>query len=142
MVRHNFPKNYERDPSRAYPPPHFEFDENGAYYESEPMQDHSETYANYAGSSYIGKGPKGYKRSDDRLREEVCETLAQHPEIDASEVEVSVEESTVLLTGSVPERRMKYLDEAAIEKVWGIEDIVNQIKVSRSPAPPVSSGAI
>jgi len=142
MVRHILPKNYERDPSRAYPPSRFDFEEDNYYYEGEPMLDHSETYANYAGISYVGKGPKGYRRSDERLREEVCETLAQHPEVDAREIEVSIEEGSVILNGSVPERHMKYLAEAAIETIWGVEDIINQLKVIRPPAHSVHSGAI
>lgn len=131
MVRHTFPKNYERDPSHPYRP-----------FEHEPMQDHSETYANYASATHVGKGPKNYRRSDDRIREEVCENLAQHPEIDATEIEVSVEDGTVILDGSVPDRRMKYFAEASIETIWGVDDIVNQIRVVRSPSPPLHSGAI
>jgi osmotically-inducible protein OsmY len=48
-----------------------------------------------------GKGPKGYKRSDDRIREEVCECISQQGHVDASEVEVRVQGGEVTLTGTV-----------------------------------------
>src|SRR6185436_14031856 len=32
---------------------------------------------------HAGKGPKGYKRSDERIHDEVCERLTHHPLIDA-----------------------------------------------------------
>lgn len=30
---------------------------------------------------FAGRGPKGYQRSDDRIREDVCERLAEDPVI-------------------------------------------------------------
>ncbi len=36
---------------------------------------------------HFGKGPKGYQRADERIKEDVCEALLIHTEIDATEVE-------------------------------------------------------
>jgi hypothetical protein len=38
-----------------------------------------------AGGQFAGRGPKGYRRSDDRIQEDVCEALSQHSGLDASE---------------------------------------------------------
>lgn len=79
---------------------------------------------------YSGRGPKGYQRSDDRIHEEVCETLTMHPGIDACEVEVRVQGGEVTLSGSVNEREQKRLAEDAIEGVSGVKDVNNQLRVS------------
>ncbi|HEX6314867.1 MAG TPA: BON domain-containing protein [Gemmatimonadaceae bacterium] len=80
--------------------------------------------------SHIGKGPKGWQRSDERLREEVSEALARHPDIDASEIEVRVQNGEVTLTGSVQERKAKRMAEDVAEDVFGVKDVQNQIKVT------------
>ena len=53
---------------------------------------------------YAGRGPKGYQRSDERLKEEVCEQLTADPDVDASDVEVSVQNGEVTLEGTVHTR--------------------------------------
>lgn len=82
--------------------------------------------------SYTGRGPKGYKRSDERIREEICDTLERHPRIDASEIEVEVKDGEVTLKGSVNQREMKHLAERAVEHMAGVKDVTNQIKTQRT----------
>jgi osmotically-inducible protein OsmY len=85
-------------------------------------------------SVFRGKGPKGYKRSDERIREDVLDRLnhlSVHAEVDASEVEAAVEDGEVTLTGFVRERRWKHMMEDAAEGVMGVKDIHNQIRVRR-----------
>ena len=79
--------------------------------------------------SHDGKGPKGWQRSDERVREEVNEALARHPEIDATEIEVRVEKGEVTLTGTVDDRRTKRLAEDIVERVFGVKDVENKVKV-------------
>ena len=81
---------------------------------------------------FFGKGPKGYKRSDERIREEVSEELSRHPEIDASEIEVQVNNGEVTLTGTVNERHMKRMAEDVVEECFGVTDVHNNLKVSRA----------
>ncbi len=78
---------------------------------------------------YSGRGPKDYQRSDDRIREDVCERLTEHPDVDASEVSVQVSSGEVTLQGSVSERRMKRLAEDCAESVSGVHEVHNQIRV-------------
>lgn len=80
---------------------------------------------------FTGKGPKGYTRSDERIKEEVCEALSRHGEIDASDIEVEVQDGEVLLKGTVQERRIKRLVEDCVEDLSGVKEVHNQIRVSR-----------
>jgi hypothetical protein len=76
-------------------------------------------------------GPKGYRRTDERIREDLCERLAHSGRLDVSDVEVAVEGGVVTLTGSVPERQQKYLLEDIAEEVFGVEDVRNEVRVQR-----------
>ncbi len=78
-----------------------------------------------------GKGPKGYRRSDERIREDVCECIAETGWVDASDVEVRVQDGEVTLSGTVDERRDKRLLEDLAEDVPGVRDVHNQIRVRR-----------
>jgi hypothetical protein len=81
--------------------------------------------------NFFGIGPKGYKRSDERIREDVCEALAHHPEIDASDIEVDVTGGYVTLKGHVENRQIKRLAERSIEQISGIEDVHNLLRIYR-----------
>jgi osmotically-inducible protein OsmY len=80
-------------------------------------------------TSFRGRGPKGYSRSDDRLKEMICERLTDDPDIDASDVVIEVVAQVVTLTGTVDERQTKYDIEETIESVGGVKDINNQLRV-------------
>lgn len=93
--------------------------------------------------SHRGKGPKGYTRSDERLREVICEKLTDDPTIDASEINVEVTAQIVKLTGTVDDRSVKYEVEELIERCGGVKDIDNQLRVrsgAGSGAQPGSQG--
>jgi hypothetical protein len=79
----------------------------------------------------LGKGPKGYTRSDDRIREDVCDRLYDHQWVDASDVEVKVEGGEVTLTGTVADRRHKRAIEDIAEDVRGVKEVHNQIRMAR-----------
>jgi osmotically-inducible protein OsmY len=78
---------------------------------------------------FAGRGPKGYQRSDDRIREDVSDQLTEHAHIDASEIEVDVSGGVVTLTGSVDDRWAKRLAEDIAEGVPGVRDVMNQLRV-------------
>jgi len=80
---------------------------------------------------FIGKGPKGYMRSDERIREEVCELLSQGY-LDASDIEVEVKDGEVTLTGSVYDRRTKRLAEEIAESASGVKDVDVKLKIKRA----------
>jgi hypothetical protein len=76
-------------------------------------------------------GPKGYQRSDERLREDISERLMEARYIDSSEVTVEVSGAKVVLEGTVPERRMKHAIEDLVDACPGVQDIDNRIRVKR-----------
>ncbi|QJP71249.1 BON domain-containing protein [Burkholderia glumae] len=78
------------------------------------------------------RGPKGYTRSDERIREDVCERLAYAIDIDVSEVSVTVKDACVQLEGTVPERWMKHeIEDLADSCVW-VRDVDNRVRVARA----------
>ena len=81
--------------------------------------------------SFAGRGPKGYQRSDARISEDVCDRLAESPDVDASEIEVKVENGEVTLTGSVAERGEKRRAEDLIENISGVREVHNHLRVNR-----------
>ncbi|MFX7506872.1 SWFGD domain-containing protein, partial [Acinetobacter baumannii] len=58
-------------------------------------------------SQQRGRGPRGYSRSDERVREDVSDRLTDDAYIDASDIEVTVSGGEVTLTGMVPDRHTK-----------------------------------
>ena len=82
--------------------------------------------------SYRGRGPKGYQRSDDRIREDVCERLERDHDVDASDIEVAVSEGRVTLSGNVDDRWSKRRAEDIVDSVGGVKDIENRLRVGRN----------
>ena len=80
---------------------------------------------------YWGKGPKGYTRSDERTREDVCDAIAYQGRIDATEVEVKVERGTVTLSGTVALREHKRALERLVEQCRGVHDVRNELRLAR-----------
>jgi hypothetical protein len=78
---------------------------------------------------YFGRGPKGYRRSSERIREEISDRLMTHPDIDASDIEIRVGDGIVTLTGTVEDRHEKRLAEYIAEDAIGVDDVDNQLKV-------------
>lgn len=81
--------------------------------------------------SFRGRGPKNYTRSDDRIREDVCERLTMDHDVDASDIEVQVSGGTVTLSGTVEDRHAKRRAEDIAESVHGVTDVQNQIRINR-----------
>lgn len=77
-----------------------------------------------------GKGPKGYQRSDDRIRESVCEALEHDAHVDATHIEVVVKNGEVILTGTVDDRRMKRDAEDCVHHLPGVKDVQNSLRVA------------
>jgi hypothetical protein len=76
-----------------------------------------------------GKGPKGYTRSDERIREQVCDCLTDDPHIDASAIEVQVKGGEVTMSGTVDNRKAKRHAEDLIERLGGVKHVQNNLRV-------------
>jgi BON domain len=79
------------------------------------------------------RGPKGYRRSDERVHEDICERIVGSRGVDASDVTVVVRDGNVELTGSVPTRPMKHAIEDLVDACPGVQEIDNRIRVRRWP---------
>jgi len=77
-----------------------------------------------------GVGPKGYVRSDERIKEDVSERLMDDGHLDASDVEVSVQDAEVTLTGTVADRFAKRHAEDLAERASGVKHVQNNLRVA------------
>jgi hypothetical protein len=80
---------------------------------------------------YAGVGPRGYRRSDERIMDEVCERLTRHGEIDARGIELDVKDGEVILKGRVKDRRTKRMAEDVALSVSGVDDVRNELRLMR-----------
>ena len=78
---------------------------------------------------YHGHGPKGYTRSDDRVREDVSDRLSDDSWLDASSIEVNVSGCDVTLSGTVRSRSDKRRAEDLAESVSGVKNVQNSLRV-------------
>ena len=76
-----------------------------------------------------GLGPKGYKRSDDRISDEVHQRLTDDPWLDASEIDATVANGEVTLSGNVESREAKHRAEHLIEDLSGVTHVQNNLRV-------------
>jgi osmotically-inducible protein OsmY len=79
--------------------------------------------------SYAGRGPKNYQRSDERIREDVISRLTDDHRVDASDVDVRVQNGEVTLGGQVQDRRMRRAAEECVEDLPGVRDVHNELRV-------------
>jgi hypothetical protein len=84
---------------------------------------------------YSGRGPKGYTRSDEQILEEACRRLEQDGAVDASDIEVSCDDGIVSLRGTVEDRRTKRHAEDCVASVYGVKDVMNELRVKPSDEP-------
>jgi hypothetical protein len=89
---------------------------------------------------HAGKGPKGYMRSDERIKEQVSERLEEHGEVDASEVTVSVKEGEVTLDGTIADRAMKRMAEELVEDSPGVKQVHNRLRIDKDNGREMGQG--
>jgi osmotically-inducible protein OsmY len=82
------------------------------------------------------------QRSDDRIREDVCERLTEDPHIDASDIEVAVEGGEVTLIGSIKSRTVKHYVEDLVERVSGVRHVQNNLRIQQRAGVLMGAGRI
>lgn len=80
-----------------------------------------------------GRGPKGYARSDERIREDVCDCLTYDRHVDASHVEVTVKGGEVTLSGKIESRGARRHAEELTERALGVRHVQNNLRVADRP---------
>jgi hypothetical protein len=85
----------------------------------------------YGQGQHSGKGPQGYQRGDDRIREDINDRLTWHGDIDATHITVKVENGEVTLEGNAQDRNQKRLAEDIAESVRGVKEVHNHLRVNK-----------
>jgi hypothetical protein len=126
----------------------------------------SQGYPGYLGQGYIGpgyaggvgrsvrgridegmraerraRGPKNYRRNDERIRDDIYDLLLDNDWADASNVEVTVSNGEVTLSGTVVYRRDKRLFEDLAESVLGVKDVNNQLRKAQELSSDTDNGS-
>lgn len=78
-----------------------------------------------------GRGPKGYVRSDERIREDINDRLTDDWSLDATDIDVQVAEREVTLTGEVASRADKRRAEDIAESVSGVTNVQNNLRIKQ-----------
>ncbi|MBA3258600.1 MAG: BON domain-containing protein [Gemmatimonadales bacterium] len=97
-------------------------------------------FSTLGGGTYFGEGSSldaprhgdWNRRSDESIREEVCQALTRHPDLDVAGLEVHVEGGEVTLSGRVEDRDARWVAEEVVESVPGVSLVHNQVRVSVS----------
>ncbi len=136
-----YPGDY--DPYRAEPPRHRAHPRHRGFWDRA-----GDTVASWMGDeearrrhaadlrthNHQGRGPKAYRRSDARIHEDVNDRLTDDPWIDATHVEVKVQDTEVTLTGTVANRDDRRHAERIAEHVSGVTHVQNNLRVDPSQA--------
>lgn len=78
---------------------------------------------------FRGRGPKNFRRSDERIFEDVCDALTHSPDVDATEIVVKVSDGIVELSGAACERIQKFIAEDIALETPGVLDVQNLLEV-------------
>jgi hypothetical protein len=114
---------------RSYPPLSGAETTSGGYQPSYPQRSFLTRGRWPAPGRFTGRGPKGYMRSDERVLEDINDRLTDHPELDATEIEVKVNNCDVTLTGAVDSREAKHIAEEIAESVSGVRNVQNNLRI-------------
>jgi len=79
-----------------------------------------------------GKGPRGYHRSDDRIKEDICDCLMDDGQLDASNIEIDVTNNEVILSGNVDSREAKRRAENLAECIPGVNNVENRLHIAHN----------
>jgi osmotically-inducible protein OsmY len=103
-------------------------DEVSSWFGDEEAERRRERDKQLAGQNR-GKGPKGYHLSDERIREDISDRLSDDDYVDASDIDVQVNDSEVILTGTVDSREAKRRAEDIAEHISGVRNVENRLRV-------------
>ena len=90
---------------------------------------HAGMFEDLAGP-YAGRAPIGYERSDERIREEICEELTRRPDIDPGRLSVSVADGEVTLEGAVEDLESRRLADEIATHCTGVRQVHNVLRVA------------
>jgi hypothetical protein len=89
-----------------------------------------------------GLGPKGYKRSDERISEDAHERLTEDAFLDASNIWLTVSEGEVTLSGAVDNREAKHRAERLVEPISGVTHVQNNLRLATGRFPTAEGDSV
>ncbi len=78
-------------------------------------------------ASYRGKGPA--QRTDDQIKTAIENILTEDPWLDASGIQVRVQQGIAQLSGTVTSRQAKRRAEDLADQVRGVRDVQNTLSI-------------
>lgn len=94
----------------------------------------------HTGGEHRGRGPSGYTRSDERIREDVSDRLTDDPNVDASNIMVQASGDEVTLSGTVDSRWAKRRAEDIAEDISGVKHVQNNLRVQQQGTLSATAG--
>ncbi len=88
----------------------------------------------HGAGKFRGRGPKNYRRSDERIRDEINDRLTENEWLDATDIDVNVNSGVVILSGAVDSRYAKRLAEDIADSVSGVINVQNNLRVANDEA--------
>lgn len=79
-----------------------------------------------------GKGPKNFRRTDERIMEDLNERLTEDSRLDASDIEVACTGGEVTLNGTVASKADKRRAEDIADSVGGVGHVQNNLRVAET----------
>lgn len=79
-----------------------------------------------------GSGPANYTRSDQRILEDVCDTITHDRMVDGRQIQVTVQEGEVTLDGTVTSRQQKRHAEDLAHDLSGVKHVQNNLRIKDS----------
>lgn len=93
-------------------------------------------------TDYTGRGPKGWKLTDEKLKERISEVLLHSHDVDPSGLEVDVQDRVVYLRGSIASKGMKRVAEDLVGSIPGVEDVFTELKIGNPQGYQLSQKAL
>jgi osmotically-inducible protein OsmY len=107
----------------------FDEDQSGSWGMRQGQQREREGWRAAERGPHTGRGPRGYKRSDERIQEEVSDRLEDDDWLDASDIDVRSEDGVVILEGTVKNKEAKRRAEDLADSCKGVKDVMNRLRV-------------
>ena len=79
-----------------------------------------------------GRGPSGYKRSDERILEDTCDRLTEDRGVDARNITVTVDNGEVTLDGTVNTLWEKRRAEDCVHRISGAGHVQNNLRLAQT----------
>ena len=95
-----------------------------------PWSQPASWYGDGRDRGHSGRGPKGYVRTDERIRDYICDDLMDDPWLDASAIEVAVKDGEATLSGTVDSDDARRLARRSVaEHAGGVKHVQNNLRV-------------